>query len=246
MEGLWMKTGSKNNLVIAGSGSTSGGNYNDVKINGEGRVNGDLECVHFRTNGKSEVKGGIQAESVQVHGVSKVAGEVKVQQFKVNGHAEVQADVKSEEVKVYGYAEIKGRLSSEEVEIKGGVSIKGDCEAERFSVKGGFHIEHMLNAGNIAIDLYRTSKVKEIGGEKITIRKPSHSLLDKVKMIFNLSGELSAESIEGDDIYLEHTRAKVVRGNHIHIGPGCEIDRVEYKGSFKSDKEAKVRDCVQQ
>ncbi|MNR67595.1 hypothetical protein D3C85_1916860 [compost metagenome] len=47
--------------------------------------------------------------------------------------------------------------------------------------------------------------------------------------------------IEGDDIYLENTRAKVVRGNQVVIGPGCEIDLVEYKVLLEKKKGANVK-----
>lgn len=39
------------------------------------------------------------------------------------------------------------------------------------------------------------------------------------------------ETIEGDDIHLELTRARVVRGNNVSIGSGCDIDLVEYKNN---------------
>ena len=52
--------------------------------------------------------------------------------------------------------------------------------------------------------------------------------------------KLTVDIIEGDDIYLENTHAKVVRGNNITLGPGCEIELVEYKNDFKQDKEAEI------
>ncbi len=45
-------------------------------------------------------------------------------------------------------------------------------------------------------------------------------------------GNLQTSIVEGDDIYLEHTIAEVVRGNNVTIGPGCEISVVEYHTSF--------------
>ena len=55
--------------------------------------------------------------------------------------------------------------------------------------------------------------------------------------------ELVTDLIEGDDIYLENTHAKVARGNNITLGPGCEIGIVEYKNDFKQDKAAEVGTC---
>ena len=51
---------------------------------------------------------------------------------------------------------------------------------------------------------------------------------------------LKAETIEGDDVYLEHTTAQVVRGNTVTIGEGCEIDLVEYRTDFKKTPGASV------
>ena len=46
-------------------------------------------------------------------------------------------------------------------------------------------------------------------------------------------GGLEAELIEGDEIYLENTRADVVRGKQIEIGPHCKIGLIEYSESLK-------------
>ena len=59
-------------------------------------------------------------------------------------------------------------------------------------------------------------------------------------MPFGRNSGLSTNSIEGDDIYLEYTKAKAVRGNNIILGPGCEIELVEYKDNFKQDDTSEV------
>ena len=52
--------------------------------------------------------------------------------------------------------------------------------------------------------------------------------------IHDLPGELGmyVRTIEGDQVELEYTQAKVVRGKYVRIGAGCEIDRVEYSGDL--------------
>ena len=78
------------------------------------------------------------------------------------------------------------------------------------------------------------------------MRKPdSFHLARIVKSILfslDLDNGLIAESIEGDDIYLEETKAKAVRGNNIVIGEGCEIGLVEYKSKFEQTGNAKVKE----
>jgi hypothetical protein len=53
---------------------------------------------------------------------------------------------------------------------------------------------------------------------------------------------LTVNSIEGDDIRLSSTRARVVRGNNVVIESGCEIDLVEYTGSLKINRGAEVKE----
>ncbi|MEK6988519.1 MAG: bactofilin, partial [Candidatus Thermoplasmatota archaeon] len=40
-------------------------------------------------------------------------------------------------------------------------------------------------------------------------------------------GELTAERIVGDDVYLEGTTAAYVKGDDVHVGPPCRIAVVE-------------------
>ena len=61
--------------------------------------------------------------------------------------------------------------------------------------------------------------------------------LDSLK--WTRGGYDKTESVEGDDIYLEYTTAKVVRGNTVRLGAGCKIDLVEYKTSLE-----KASDCI--
>ena len=53
-----------------------------------------------------------------------------------------------------------------------------------------------------------------------------------IDKMFNSKGELTTELIEGDEIYLENTNAKIVRGNNITIGEGCNIGLIEYRGEI--------------
>ena len=52
---------------------------------------------------------------------------------------------------------------------------------------------------------------------------------------------LTADFIEGDGVRLERTTARAVRGNTVVIGPGCEIELVEYTGEHSASPEAKVK-----
>ncbi len=64
------------------------------------------------------------------------------------------------------------------------------------------------------------------GGERVNVREGQG-------FAFFLDKHLYAETIEADEVRLEETTCKVVRGKTVVIGPGCQIDLVEYVDDFK-------------
>ena len=210
-------------LNINGSGSSAGAKYDSVIINGEGNIFGDLDCVYLNVNGKCTVNGDVKSDSVKVYGDSLIKG-----------------NLRAEKAKIYGTADIVGNMSVDKAETYGSISVDGDCNAEIFKIDGTFTIEGLLNAGELELSIYGPSKAREIGGEKITVKKKGKYDFLGLRYLIGSNKELTAESIEGDDIYLENTSAKIVRGNNVELGPGCEIELVEYKDSFKQDEKAEV------
>jgi hypothetical protein len=88
----------------------------------------------------------------------------------------------------------------------------------------------------VDIYLHGKCKAKEIGGENISVKLSAFddSLVAKLlKTVFSYRREFITESVEGDNIYLEGTTTKVVRGNNVIIGKGCYVEKVEYSGEIK-------------
>lgn len=242
-----MENGNRHDLQIAGSGSAAGGVYQDVKINGSGSINGDVDCMQFKINGRAEVVGNVKSDFTNIHGETSVTGNLQSNHVQINGSATIGGNLGCHSLKVNGGTTVKGSVTGDSVSIKGDMAIYGDCEAESFTAKGGFQVGGLLNAGTIEIDLHpsvRGCRVKEMGGEKIIVR--SNQFFSGIRQLiktklFDSVLSLSADTVEGDDIYLENTKAKVVRGNHVRIGPGCEIELVEYKHTFEHVQETVVR-----
>ena len=232
-------------IKISGSGTSGGGRYNEVTISGSGKINGDLECVDFKTSGSSKVIGNLKAETVKVSGSARIEGNVEAVEMKVSGSSHVTGQVKSQVLKISGSTHIEGSLYGEEVTIMGSAHIEKDCEVESFKASGNFKIQGLLNAGQVTINLGGKSSVKEIGGEHIEVKV---SIIDNfffkkaIDKMFNSRGELTTEIIEGDEIYLENTNAKIVRGNKVTIGEGCNIGLIEYSGEINVSNESIVKE----
>jgi cytoskeletal protein CcmA (bactofilin family) len=221
-----MENKNRTDIKIYGSGSSAGGKFNKVTIMGEGMINGDVDCINFKIYGQGELDGNLKtADTVDI-----------------KGQTEFNGDLKAKNVKVQGEMEVSGDLFADEAKITGNIRAGGDCNAEIFNLEGGFTIDGLLNADILKINLYWPSKVHEIGGSEIKIKKDGKlSFLGLKNMVMpDKNNELTADIIEGDDIYLENTLAKVVRGNNVTIGSGCKIEIVEYKENFKQDEKAEV------
>lgn len=235
-----MRNDYTHDLMINGYGNSAGGSFDKVTINGKGAVNGDVSCRHFQCSGTGSVNGNVKAEYLKISGNGKIDGFADIGIFTIEGRGSVGKDVAMKNMKISGKGVIGGNLSGEEIRIQGRAIIDGDCEVENFKSEGQFTMGGLLNADSVDIKLYGECRVKEIGGQSIKIKQKIFSMISLLKRIFPV--RLVVETIEGDTIEIESTIANVVRGNDIIIGPNCEIDLVEYKGSYKQDTKAKVKE----
>ena len=235
-------------IKISGSGTASGGKYNEVCISGSGKINGDLDCVVFKTSGSSKVIGNLKAETIKISGAAHIEGNVEAEEIKVSGSSHIIGNVKSQSTKINGSTHIVGNLYGEEASITGSVNIEKDCEVEHFKASGSFKIQGLLNAEEVTINIGGKCLVKEIGGEHIEVRNgiiDSFFFKKVIDKMFNSKGELTTELIEGDEIYLENTNAKIVRGNNVTIGDGCNIGLIEYRGEINVSSESIVKEQKQ-
>lgn len=213
-------------LEINGSGGSAGGNYNNVIIQGNGKIDGDLNCIRMEIHGQCEVNGNVKAEFVNVHGHNSIKGSLDVNEIKIHGEVEVNGDLSAEEAITHGF-----------------ISVNGNCNAETFTMEGFFKIRGLLNTGELELNLHGPAEAREIGGEKITVKREGKSRFNSlIKKIIpsEFTTGLTTDVIEGDDIYLEYTKAKIVRGKDIELGQGCEIKLVEYDNNFKQAEESNV------
>lgn len=226
------------NLIINGSGSYPGGQYDKVSIRGEGTIVDNVESSVFHVYGTSEAVENVKTVSVKILGEAEVKGNIEAEETLVMGTLVVGSRAQLKKIKILGLLEVGDRLSGEQATIKGSIAVNGDVEYETFDSSGGFEIKGLLTADTIKVGLrFGQSTAEEIGGGKITVKRKKNSLLPFGKEI----GSLTAKVIEGDDIYLENTTADVVRGNKVKIGPGCQIGLVEYRLGFSQDPQASIK-----
>lgn len=210
-------------ISINGSGSSGGGSFDKVTIRGEGTITNNLECRIFRTYGTSSVQGHLKTDSFSMYGESTIGGALTSTDMKVLGSLTVNDLSTSKQFKIRGSLDSKKGVKGETADVKGGLTVEGDVELEKLDLSGNLQVTGMLNAGTIDIQLrFGESKLNEIGGETIQIRRK------KPLPFVKTEGYLEAKIIEGDTIFLESTKADIVRGKRVTIGQDCDIQRVEF------------------
>lgn len=248
-------------LKISGSSSVMGGEYNTVSISGAGKINGNLKCDSFACSGSGKLLGDLEAESVRSSGSTKIEGSVQCQTASVSGSFACGNLEVSEELHASGGIHVSGSLRGGQVRISGSLKteegiycrdmkVSGTCEvqsgdlnAELFRCSGVLQVPGLLNAETVEIYPTYASRVGSIGGTDIRIstgqtgKRGGHSwaiFISGFRVSTN-PGPIQVDTIEGDTVELEYTKAQVVRGTNVRIGKGCKIDRVEYSESLDAE-----------
>lgn len=229
-------------ISIAGSGSVGGGTYTDVHVSGSGRVIDAIETDTLRVSGTLVAEAPVKAGNVRVSGAATCLKDLQADTVGVSGALTCGGSLTTEKLNVSGSVEVAERLSGGTIEITGEVKVGGDCEVERFKSRGGFTVGGLLSADTVDVKMYGRCSAGEIGGESIEVRiyrNPLQSLA--AALGFGERTVLETQSVEGDRVYLERTKARTVRGRDVELGEGCEIDLVEYSGELRQAADAKVK-----
>ena len=242
-----MKDTNNIDLKINGMMTLPGGTFNSIKINGRLTFAGDFTCTDLLVNGLMTTEGTAKAAKVKINGSANFNKDVEFDSMNVMGKSLIDGNLKINELKVEGQVRISKSLSADSVNLTGMLNVNENLNSETFKTKGSFTVDGMLNSGDIEIELYGKSSANEIGGEKIRVCKGSKNYINKlIKSLFSSFNffdiKLVTNVIEGDEIYLEYTKAKIVRGDRIEIGPGCEIESVEFKNAFSKHESSTVKD----
>lgn len=236
-------TANRSDMTVNGGGSIGAGVYNDIVINGSGTVTGDIECATMKINGASTADGNVKATSIIVNGSGSFTRDVQAGEMIVNGDASVAQGAGIGRLKVKGRASVGGSLAAHEVDLRGTIKVDGDCSADTFVGEGVFTIGGLLNAGTVHVQLFGPCSAREIGGEKVTIAQSRKGLADFVAMFSEK--RLRVDTIEADEVWIENTVARIVRGGTVTLGAGCEINLVEYTGTYTPAPDARVGEARQ-
>lgn len=224
---------------IAGEGTIGAGTYGEVVVNGVGTISGDIVCTGLRINGVGTCKGAVRAETATVNGTGRFDGQVQVGEMMINGDASMKQSAGIGTFDVKGRAAINGGLAARSVDVRGELVVGEDVSADAFEGEGAFRVGGLLNADRVSFRLLGTATAREIGGESVTVLGPRGFVPAALIGLFS-EKRLTVDVVEADEVTLEYTTAKVVRGARVSIGEGCKVETVEYTESFTRLADAQV------
>lgn len=263
-------TDALNDLQLSGIGTASGGTYRTVSISGVGTVNGDLEAEQLIVSGTGAIKGNVMVKEARLSGAGSITGDLTADQLDVSGAGTVNGHVRSKRAHLSGSAKMQQDLEADEVDVSGSIHAQGDLRATTIAVSGVAHVRGSVRARvfggsgafsvrrNVDVGEFRSSGAFDIGGrlaaDLVEIRPSGpctvNTLVGKTVSVIDdprrCGGSLerrrlTADSIAAVEISLELTTAGIVCGRAVRIGPGCEIDTVEYGDSLDVDPKSTVK-----
>ncbi len=247
--------GKYNNIKIMGNATATGDvECVDLVIMGDGEFKGSLKAKNIKIMGDSNFHGCLEANILKVYGDTNSKDSVNIDElkvygdFKINknlesnnemsimGEMHVEENLKGKNISIMGELEVKKNLVFSNINVFGEMNVFGNCEGDFFRNKGKANIDGLLSADKIEIVPKEISKIEEIGGSEIIIKKSG--------WIDITGGKVLSKLIEGDSIILQNTICNVVRGHDITILSGCSIEKVEYTGKLTIDKNSEVGEQI--
>ncbi|MDR3289484.1 MAG: polymer-forming cytoskeletal protein [Peptococcaceae bacterium] len=203
-----------NTMKFSGITQTDGGVYQNVKIEGVAKINGDITCEELSLQGVSTFKGDLTCTDVHIEGTCKIAGDVKSRHCRLSGLINVGRDLEAESFTGRGALKVGGSLNAEKADIR---FVYGSSA-------------HEVCGQQLKIQRENANGALEFITDLIPWRHKGKSF--------------RCALIEGDDIDVEHVTADTVRGKNVRIGAECQIRLVEYHETVSIHPQARVESTV--
>lgn len=214
-------------MKICGSGSIAAGEYDEINCAGSVKATGNIRC-------KKLVCAGLLSGDAEIF----CAGSVRI-----SGSAKIGKELSADVVHSDGSLHCGGLVKCNTLDVAGGIKAES-IEAENARIHGVVNCTGLLNAEGIQIEYENSSFAGSIGGGKIKIVR-KNKILGFFRQILKNKGAVFTvkDSIEGDEIELEHVNAETVSGRIVVIGAGCRVARLCYSEHVEISPDAEVGFC---
>lgn len=213
-------------VKIAGKGSISAGTYEKIKISGNGKLGGLVQCENLSASGS-------------------VCGEelVCAQKMKISGKAFFSKSVKAKDACVKGSLRVDGNLCAETLEVGGAVRC-GCVQAEQAKIRGTIRCDKGIEGKKVDICFDGKTNVEYVKSETIVICGSKGVRIGKGLLVTRAWKDKAnakiREYIDGDEIKVNDITCPRVSGKSVRVGSGCNVQLVQYSEKAEISPRAKV------
>lgn len=244
--------------TIIGNGEIFGGSIRKLTSIGNSIISGALETAKTNSVGNISVTENMNVQLMKITGegsFKKLFAKNLIVWGKVNnnnGSTRLKGDVSAYTFEVMGKCIVKSDLKVENIFVSSSLYIEKELQCENFECLGSIEAPS-INAAHIYIYPRESSKVNELYASEVIIKmafrecliiKKHHTTWRHMRRFKHENSFINIEIIEADKIYLENTKAKLVSGKNVDIGPRCNIETVEYIDNLSIDVSSKVGKSV--
>ncbi len=205
-----------NNERVEGIGTIHGGDYNDITVDGMGKLKGSVTADKVIVSGAFKSKGKLTAQELRIDGFARIYKNIKIKRVVVQGTLKLRhADVNADLVQSEGLLTSTGTVCADEIILQGTCSVK-KLLGEKITIHN------------------------DLGTINRVIKKLK--LLTYLYFGRRLSSEYSlVDQIECTTLYASGMKARLVRANHVELGEACVIDRLYCDGTMIIDPSCRIR-----
>ncbi len=233
-------------MKISGSGTVPAGEYDIIKISGSGSIEGNIKCTELHVSGSASADSTVECSGeIHVSGACNFDGDIVTRSLHLSGGFNCDGSITvTDKAHISGGINVDGSLKCGVLEAHGGLNVDEDIEAENASIHGSVSCGGLLNAETLEINTKDGCVIGSIGGSRITIRYTKRKFFKNFVTIHvgnkRVNGIEVQQSVEGDEIDIEHVTCPRVSGRTVKIGEGCEIDLLQYSENYEIHEKAKV------
>lgn len=194
----------------------------------------------LNVRGSLIVKEDVHAVTVDVFGHLNASKNVSTSKLKVSGDCKIAGKCEAGQVNNLGSLRVQN-IMADKIMSSGYMSVAQEAVAGTFYADGAVKIKRLTADAAIEIRLGNRSIIEVIRSRGDITVKPSSKLMNTVMIPFR---KLTCESIEGLNITLYRTSARLVCGENVVVGPGCSIGEIRYSKSLTVHPKSQVGQTV--
>lgn len=191
----------RRNLSLHDGSIGAGGLYNEIKINDNSKIDGDINCVLVKCSDGSNITGNVEAQEVYINDGSHITGNISAKNIKIKDGSGVNGNIKTITAKINDGSNVYGDIISEDIIIKDGANISGNLSSKTIHLHDGSNVTGNVKGEEIKInDNVKIGKDCEC--EKFTGYDSFQigGLLNAEEVNILLDGNCSVKEIGGNNI----------------------------------------------